>query len=322
MSDPVTKRITPAAALEALDSSDWKCSILVIGHGRCAQAVPSSPDDHRTPLHHAVPRSLGGGHEASNIIPLCPRHHDLVHERGKPLLQDEQGRRYWQLHFNGGLRKHFIWDDFREDMTVHAAELDARFQADYRRESFARIEMARTLAEMERFALFSLTNGEPDDVDEYLAGHGINSPSTRRSLLAAGEFLLDNPDEYERIKAYNEKAAAGEEFTWSMLKNGVGTLKRLGDGNRIGAAVTDMMVQRGQGVPGEAIIESLREDAGVPAKNTYTVTAIVSATETTLSLDVTAASPKAAWREFERITGASGRLSGILKVEHKRTRKS
>ena len=46
------------------------------GH-RCV--VPGCQNDRFVDVHHIVPRSEGGGHDADNLAVLCGSHHDAVH---------------------------------------------------------------------------------------------------------------------------------------------------------------------------------------------------------------------------------------------------
>lgn len=45
----------------------------------CAIHRDHSPNPQRTHLHHAVPKSFGGGDEPENIVPLCSTSHDNIH---------------------------------------------------------------------------------------------------------------------------------------------------------------------------------------------------------------------------------------------------
>ena len=306
------KRITETAATEALERSEHRCGLVVLELGRCARATPSEHGDPTVPLHHIKYRSHGGGHDTENLLPLCSFHHDLIHETGRVVCEDGKGRRYYQLWVENDLLRHYFWEDIAENMRERAEGLDGSFQANYRRESIARIDMARDLAEMERFSLFSLLNGEPEDADEYCRMVGINSPSTVRAFLAAGSFLLDNPDEYERIMEYNEACEAGKEFTYSMLRESVGTLRRIGDPVMRGAKVTEMMADRMAGHSGTECVDAIRDMSHGGTE--YQVSAKLEATGGTVTLVVSARDIEAAKWGFRRKMGLTGPLGDAVKV--------
>jgi hypothetical protein len=47
----------------------------------CAFAGCDTPF-HRCEIHHLIPWELGGRTDLANLLPLCGRHHHLVHEQG------------------------------------------------------------------------------------------------------------------------------------------------------------------------------------------------------------------------------------------------
>ena len=292
------------------ERSGHQCELLHLKRGRCAQWGADQ--------HHIVYRSRGGKHTTDNLIHLCRTHHDLVHEKGKPILTDRKERRYYQLHDGEEIARFYIYADMIDDLQGRAMELDEKFQRDYQRETLARIDMAETLAEMERFAMFPLVNGQPDDAIEYAQSLGITSPSTVRAFLASGKFLLDNKEDADKIRAYNGEAMAGREFTWSMLKGMTGSLNRL-DAHDRQVAIEDAMNLRAAGHSGSEAVQIIRGD--VPQQNNeWEVSGYVEMPRRRVTLRVSAPTTEGALKAFGRSVGASGPLGGALVISGENVR--
>ena len=300
------------------ERSEGRCEFTSMREGRCA----GTADD----AHHLTLRARRGKHTTDNLAYICRPCHRKVHRQEKPFYDgpftDKKDRTFYTYPSpdarSGEKYKLYLWHQIAEGLQGRAMELDEKFQRDYQRETLARIDMAETLAEMERFAMFPLVNGQPDDAIEYAQSLGITSPSTVRAFLASGKFLLDNKEDADKIRAYNGEAMAGREFTWSMLKGMTGSLNRL-DAHDRQVAIEDAMNLRAAGHSGSEAVQIIRGD--VPQRNNeWEVTAYVEMPRRRVTLRVSAPTTEGALKAFGRSVGASGPLGGALVISGENVR--
>lgn len=85
-----------------LAETQERCGLVSTNMGRCARDMGAE-------IHHIRYRSHGGGDEATNLLPVCHRHHSMIHENrlrgpyehkelGTVYVEGQgEGKRYWQL---------------------------------------------------------------------------------------------------------------------------------------------------------------------------------------------------------------------------------